>query len=296
MKHFTRGTLLATLFIATILASAPAIVSAFGVSPPYVHAPVLRKGSQFTSTIFLVQGDPKVDLRVKAVFEVPEKIKGWLSVDKGSEFTIPAGLQQFPIKVFINVPKDAENGIFTGYLRVNTLPNRTAGEQIAISVGARIDISLTVGENVISDFSIRRLDILDIQQNENPQVIVTLDNTGNVPAAPERASFELFDKYGQIRLGYAAIEKFPETAAFQSSDFTMEFPVDIRLSIGEYWGDVKLYRGKEVVKELRTVFNVTERKVDYVVYGGVLVALIAIGALFFVVSRVRRRTLTAHGA
>lgn len=292
MKHFTRGVFLATLFV-TILTSAPAVVSAFGVSPPYVHAPVLRKGSQFTSTIFLVQGDPKVDLRVRAVFEVPEKIKGWFSVDKGSEFTIPAGLQQFPIKVLINVPKDAENGIFTGYLRVNTIPNREADQQIAISVGARIDISLTVGENVVSDFSIRKIDILDIRQGENPQVIVTLDNIGNVPAAPDRASFELFDKFGQIRLGYAAIEKFPETPAFQSSDFTMEFPVDIRLSIGEYWGDVKLYRGSEVVKELRTVFNVSEKKINFALYGTVLGVLALSAATFLVVSRIRTRRRAA---
>lgn len=288
MKYLTRGFLFVTI-AATLLAASPAVVSAFGVSPPYVHAPVLRKGSQFSSTIFLVQADPKVDLRVKAVFEVPEKIKGWLSVDKGGEFIIPAGLQQFPIKVLVNVPKDAENGVFAGYLRINTIPNAVPGEQISISVGARIDLSLTVGENVISDFSIRKLDILDIRQGENPQVIVTLDNTGNVPAAPDRASFELFDKYGQIRLGYAAIEKFPETAAFQSSDFTMEFPLDIRLAIGEYWGETKIYRGNEVVKELRTVFNVTERKVDYALYGSVLGGIVVLALLYLAFARFRGR-------
>ncbi len=270
------------MIAATVL---PSVASAFGVSPPYVNASLLRRGSEFSSTIFLVQAKPDEDLRVQAIFDIPEPAKRWLSIDKGSEFVIPAGFQQFPIKVQVKVPSEAQNGLYRGYLRLNTVPERNAGDQITIATGVRIDLNLTVGENVVQDFSIRKLDILDVKQGENPQVLVTIDNIGNVPVAPDRASFELFDKFGQIRLGYAAIEKFPETPAFQSRDFVMEFPVDLRLALGEYWGDVKVYRGNEVIKELRTVFNVTERKVDYSLYGSILAALVVMGLLFLIVSR-----------
>jgi hypothetical protein len=292
MDHFLRRSLITCTLALTAL-SIPGTADAFGVSPPYVRAPVLRRGSEFSSTIFLVQASPASDLRVRAEFDVPEKIKSWLSVDGGEEFVIPAGFQQYPLKVFVRVPQDADHGVYNGYLRVNTVPVRSAGEQIAISVGARIDLSLTVGDNVVQEFSIRKMDILDIRQGENPQVVVTLDNTGNVPIAPDRASFELFDKFGQIRLGYAALEKFPETEPFQSRDFVMEFPVDVRLALGEYWGEVRLYRGTEVIKELRTVFNVVERKVDYVLYGSLLAVVVVLGITFLIVSRIRRIYLHA---
>lgn len=273
------------LFIIGLLYFAsPFPAGAFGVSPPFVTNSRLVKGSRFETVIYLVQGQPTENLEVKAEFDLPVKIKNWLTIDKGESFIIPAGVQQFPIKVAVTVPKDADFGSYKGFLRINTVPKRAEGQQIAISVGARIDINFTVGENVVTDFNVRKINILDIREDDDPAVEVTIENTGNVPTAPERATFDLFDKYGEIRLGFAQAEDIPEIQPFETKTFTLTFPINIALSRGEYWGSVNLYRDGNSVKELRTIFNVLEKKkVNYILYaelgGGILILLVGVGWL-----------------
>lgn len=259
----------------------PLIVSAFGVSPPFVNANKLVKGSRYETTIFLVQGQPDQDLEVKAIFDVPQKISKWLSVDKGEQFVIPKGVQQFPIKVLVQVPEDADLGIYHGYLRVNTVPKAKEGDQISVSVGARIDINLTVGEGVFLDYIIRRLDILDIEEGDAPQIVITLENTGNVAARPERATLDLLDKYGNVRLGFAQNEDLPEVPAFETKTFTVDFPIDLKLGIGEYWAEAKLYRDGQITKSVKTVFNVTEKKMNYPLYIGIGAVVILLAILSF---------------
>ena len=273
----------------SVLFSIPFSAGAFGVSPPFVTSDRLTRGSSFDTTIFLVQGKPDVDLEIQAIFDVPENIRGWFSVDKGEKFTIPAGIQQFPIVVTTKVPKDAEYNIYQGYLRINTVPVRKEGEQVNISVGARVEINLTVGDNVIKDFTVKGLNILDIREGEYPQVIVTLQNLGNVPVAPDRATFELYDKYGEVRLAYAQTETLPEVAAFKTEEFIIEFPIDIKLGIGEYWGLARIYSAGAVTKELKTVFNVTEKKADYMIYVIGAGAVVLVGIISALILRRRSR-------
>lgn len=278
MNHMPKAT---AVSLVAMLFFAPLIASAFGVSPPFVNADKLVKGSRYEATIFLVQGQPEQDLEVKAIFDVPEKIAKWVSVDKGEQFVIPKGVQQFPIKVRIQVPEDAGLGVYHGYLRVNTVPKAKEGDQISISVGARIDLNFTVGEGAFLDYVIRRLDILDIEEGDLPQIVITLENTGNVAAGPERATMDLLDKYGNVRLGFAQNEDLPEVPAFETKTFTVEFPIDLKLGIGEYWAEARLYRDGQISKSLKTVFNVTERKINYALYAGIGSVIIVLAILSF---------------
>lgn len=279
---------LAFALVFSAVLAIPNKVSAFGISPPFVNVDKLTKGSRYETTIYLVQGQPDNDLEVKAEFDVPEKIRSWFSVDRGNLFTIPKGTQQFPIQVLVQVPADAELGVYNGYLRINTVPQKKEGEQIQISVGARVDINLKVGEGVFKEFSISKIKILDIEEGEDPKIEITLNNTGNVAAAPSRATFDVFDKFGDVRLGFTQNEELPEVPAFSSKTFQISFPINIYMGLGEYWAETKIYDNSSVVKELKTVFNVTEKKIDYEkygIYGGA--GLVVLLAIYFL-SRRRR--------
>ena len=290
MKHALTGPfiLLAVIFFA--LFAIPFSTGAFGVSPPFINAEKLVKGSRFETTVYLVQGQPVEDLEVKAVFDVPEKVRSWFSVDKGEQFIIPAGVQQFPIKVTIKVPDDVELGIYQGALRINTVPKRKEGEQIAISVGARIELNLTVGEGAFFDYVIRKLDILDIEEGDSPAFVVPFETLGNVPAAPDRATIDVLDKFGNVRLGYAQVEEFEEIPPFETKTFVVEFPVNIALGIGEYWAEARIYRGDQVVRDIKTVFNVIERKIPYALYGGIAaLALVFLAGSVFLRKKILRK-------
>ena len=274
---------------AIVLLSSPTLVGAFGVSPPFFRTDKLLRGSHYEATIFLVQGKPEKDLAVTAKFDVPDKLRTWFSTDKGEAFVIPAGVQQFPIQVRVNVPQNADLGIYKGYLRIITVPKPQEGQQITIATGVRVDINLTVGEGVVQDFTIRKIDILDIRQGEYPKIVVTVENLGNVKVAPTRATFDLFDKYGQIRLGFAQREDLPEVEPFAIQSFVLEFPIDIRLAIGEYWANAQVFKGEAIAQEMRTIFNVIERKaIDTRVFFGIG-GVVGIGILGLLVLRRKRR-------
>ena len=70
---------------------------------------------------------------------------------------------------------------------------------------------------------------------------------------------ELFDKFGAVRLAYIQKDdNFPEVPPFTIQDYTLEFPIDLHLGIGDYWGSVNLIKGEKVIATQRTVFKVLE--------------------------------------
>lgn len=298
----SRYIIFATLFLSlcTGIFLSPRNAEAFGISPPFINADRLVPGVKYETTIFLVQGSPEKDTRIQLAFEVPEKIKAWISTDQGEEFVIPAGVRQFPMKVTIAVPQDTDLGFYQGQIRVRTVPDAVEGAQVTVAVGAVIDVNLTVGDNVIADYVIRNLDILDIREGEPPQITITIENIGNVPIAPDQATFDLYDKFGDVRIGFAQTEELEETPAFETKTFIVEFPLNIRLGIGEYWADARIYRGGEVAKSLKTVFNVTEGpewwELPWVWAGSAMIVLLILGGIVFGVRAKRRVGAPARGA
>jgi hypothetical protein len=231
----------------------------FGVSPSKVIEDNLVPGSHYERTVYLVQGNPQKDLPIEINIE-SDRIKDWVKIEGGNEQTIPQGVQQFPIKLIVDVPEDAELDIYKSFVRISTIPEQgNTDGNIAIAIGGRIDLEMTVGDNVIKEYEILIIDILDIKESQDPQVEVKIKNTGNVAAAPSAASFELFNKFGTVRLGYSESEDFENVPSFSESAQVLSFPIDVRYAPGEYWGEVKFYDDEgKIIKELRTVFDVSE--------------------------------------
>ena len=241
-------------------------LAGFGVSPPAINQENAVPGSQFNNIIYLVQGNPDRDVDVTVTVESRD-MKDWITFENGTAFTIPQGVQQYPLTVQFNVPEDAELGVYTAFIRVATNPAKNAANdgEVAIALGGRIDTTITVGDNVVSEFEIAAINILDIQSGDPLQASVRINNTGNVPAAPYAASFELFDKFGNTRLAFinATEEQFPRVPSFSEESVTLSFPVDLVVAPGEYWGHVKIYNEKgNILRDLNTVFNVTEGSVQ----------------------------------
>ena len=231
----------------------------FGISPPSIKETRLVPGSRITRTVYLIQGNPEKAVAMDVAVESKD-IKDWISFDPTGSFTIPAGVQQFPLKVTVTVPKDAELGIYKAFIRPSTNPeNAKAAGGVAISLGGRIDVELTVGDDVYESFTITNIDIEHIRAGENPKVNIEVENTGNVPTGPSAASFELFNKFGDIRLAYGDVDIEEEVPSFTKRGMEIEFPLSVRLAEGEYWGNVKIYDDTgSRVKELKKPFMVKE--------------------------------------
>ena len=248
------------LFLFALAFFVPFIAHAgFGVSPSLIQEDNLVPGATLERTFYLVQGKPVGDLRVE-IFVESEKAQDWFTVlnAKDNIIEIPDGVQQFPVTVRIDVPKDAELGIYKAFVRANTLP-ASSGGQVTIALAAKAAFNLVVGDSVISEYEVQDINILNLETGDFPKAELLIRNTGNVPAGPSDATFELFNKFGDLRLAFVQENKITkEVGAFSEDTISLEFPLDITIGVGEYWGHVKVYDEDVLVKELKTVFEVTQ--------------------------------------
>jgi hypothetical protein len=281
----------AALLVALLVLTAPGYAAAgFGVSPPLIEEGKLVRGITMERIVYLVQGVPERDVPIEV--DVNSEIEDWVTFPQGMPITIPKGVQQFPLVVRIEVPEDAEFGKYGGEIRITAVPQRAdEGGEVAIALGGLVTLDLTVGEGVISEFSLKQIKILDIKEGEDPRAEVEIINSGNVLAGPDSVTFELFNKFGEIRLAYAESHDFEKIPAFTENGSIVEFPMDIYVAPGEYWGHVKVYEDQKLIGDLRTVFNVREKslfeKIMPYAIGGA--ALLVLAALFFIVRPLMRR-------
>ncbi|RMD66881.1 hypothetical protein D6833_00960 [Candidatus Parcubacteria bacterium] len=232
--------------------------AAFGVSPPFIHASHLSPGAKYSKTIYLVQDQPSEDLKVTAELSFPDEVKKWISLDTGFSFVIPKGVRQFPVTISIAVPKEEKLAAYNGTLRFKTAPagQNLEGGQVAIALGALVNIDIVVGNEVYHKYR-ANIDLLDIEEGWSPKVRVRFFNEGNVAESFDRATYRLYDEFRAISIAFAQkTSGFPLVPAFTTKEFVIEFPINLHLGVGNYWGEVQLFKNDKVVASNATVFRV----------------------------------------
>jgi LPXTG-motif cell wall-anchored protein len=232
-----------------------ATYAAFGISPPFLNADHLVPGTKYVQTIYLVQDQPNTDLNIQTNLQVDPAIASWVSLNTGTTFVIPQGTRQFPVQVTVAVPQNAGLGVYHGNLTFTTMPS-SAG-QVTIALGVQVAINLTVGSGTFEKYSIPLISPVDIQEGQNPMVNVKFENDGNVSEAFDGATYALYDQYDSVRLAYVQkSDNFPSVPPFTIKDFTVQFPLDFYLGVGEYWGVVTFYKNGQVIASQKMIFNV----------------------------------------
>ncbi|MBI4094425.1 MAG: hypothetical protein HY436_01315 [Candidatus Liptonbacteria bacterium] len=277
----------------------PAAEAAFGVSPPFVHADRLVRGSRFSKTIYLVQDQPNEDISIHAELSIPESVRSWISLEPGYDFTIPRGVRQFPVTVTVAVPQNIALGSYDGAMTFETRP--TEKGQVTIALGVQVAVNIRVGTGIFRDYTISLVKPLDIEEGWNPRAYVKFENRGNVSEVLNGATFELLDQFGSVRLAFAQKDQgFPEIAPFESREFTIEFPINFNLAVGQYWGAIGLIKDEKVVANQRAVFRVLKRGAlssPFAVIASAigknwLLTLIFLAAIVFLAFQKKRLTVT----
>lgn len=229
----------------------------FGITPSTVWNDHLLPGSHFEQTVYLVQSKPEKDLLAKIEVDAPE-IKDWVSIDRGFEFTIPAGNQQFPIKVIIDVPQNAEFKNYSGRIWVKTVPVAKEGEgMVTVALGAIISLNLKVGSEEIYGFAFRGIVIKDTEEGRPIKVSVTLQNVGNTESAPSKIHLDVYDAYLKDILQSSDVTKIETIKPFETKEIIVKF--SNKLAIGSYFGSVSVFKDDKSIGEGKAVFNVLER-------------------------------------
>ena len=231
----------------------------FGVSPPWVKCEHLLQGSHFEQTISLVQSDTKTDFY--ATVELSSELSGikdWIKIDKGMEFTIPGGVQQFPIKITVDVPQNAKLGEYGGYIWINGKPTKEAGTQITTMTGGTIEVALKVTDEEFSDWTLRGLGVRNLAKDEKTiKAYLRVENLGNVKARPSKVHLDVYDDNHQNLLSSGDDTELDWIPPFQTQEIIAEFPVDLEPT-QQYWAEIEIYKEDELLLADKRRFNVGE--------------------------------------
>jgi len=230
-----------------------ALAGGFGVSPSSVSNQNLVPGSVFEEDVILVQSQPDVDLNATVTVDA-EKINSWFKIENGNTFVIPKGIQQFPMKVDVAVPPDANLGEYKGSITVNTSPVGAQKSGVSVVLGAEVAIDLNVTDIKVSDFSIQSFQIPDVKKGLPIKFIIKVKNDGNVENGPTKVGLTFFDQYHDKQLGQQEESITEKVPAFGVKDVSVEFPNN--LDVGTHWADVKIYNDDETIADSKIVFNV----------------------------------------
>lgn len=237
----------------------------FGVTPPYVSNVSLTQNSTYEQTIYLVRSDPTTDLKATLSIDVPG-INSWFVINEGMEFILPKGEQKVPMTVKVTVPEDAEYKQYTGNIRIKTGPtdDKVAEGAVSISLGAQIDVDLTVIDKQIHDFKVRKIGISDLNEGHKfawlyfPGKIkfdMFLENIGNVPVAPTDVVFRIYDRSGKVLLEETHKKgKIDTVAPFMTETVVAELPT--KLPAGNYLARFEIKNEDEVKLEGEVNLNI----------------------------------------
>ncbi|MEM9336464.1 MAG: hypothetical protein AAGA35_01240, partial [Patescibacteria group bacterium] len=163
MLRTIKSALLAVLLFVVI--GAPLAEAGFGITPPYVRNTSLTRNSIYEQQILMVRGDPKTELVAEITVDAPE-VEDWLEIVEGDRIPLPRGETKTPMTVRVTVPSDVDFKEYTGRIRIRTVPSedQLAQGAVNISLGAIVDINLTVIDREIKDFRVRKVGVSDLNE------------------------------------------------------------------------------------------------------------------------------------
>jgi len=259
MRHCINRLFIFALILPVLFSvSVPFADASFGVTPPYVKNTSLVRNSIYEQQILLVRGNPNESLAAEVTIDAPE-IAGWIQIVEGDRILLPRGEQKVPMTVKVTVPDDAEFKQYTGRIRIKTGPEdgQVAAGAVNISLGALIDIELTVIDREIMDFRVRKVSIGELNEGHKfwwlffPGKILfdtTLENTGNVDVAPSKIALQVYDYSGKVLLEETKnLGRIPKIKPFSTDTVTASIPT--RLPHGSYVTHYKIFNGDDVKQE-----------------------------------------------
>lgn len=243
-------------FALSFFAQSGVAYAGFGITPPYLNNDRLTRGTSFQQQITLVRSDPVDDLNVDVTENLPG-FESWVSIDKGTHFTIPAGVTQMPIVITVQVPTDADYKVYKGAIRIRTSSAKASGSSaVSIALGAQINVALSVVDK-INDFDVRRIRLVDLEEGYRQwglffpgkiRFFMTIQNTGNTEYGPTRVHMDIYDAdETQLMESTDNTNRIDTVAPFAIKEVIAELPT--RLPAGRYQAKYTIYKGADVAQQ-----------------------------------------------
>lgn len=245
----------------------------FGVSPPQIKNEQIIPGSKYRQEIRLLRSSADEDLQASIKVRA-DKINSWISIDKGDQFILPKGQLQVPITVFIDVPDDAPLASYRGYISIKVAPvNKGKTSGVAIALGARVDVDLSLTNISHPDFKVRLVSVPDFEVLGSPwnldiwyglfekffykaQVKINIENTGNIKVSPSKVKFDVYDLNTKELIESSVDSSIKDVKPYKTEEIVASFPT--KLKAGQYGSHINIYKGNKIVNFYEIPFTIGE--------------------------------------
>lgn len=257
-KHIIAAGVVGLMFVLVAIPSIAQAAGGLGISPSRFTVDHMLRGIPAEKTFVLSHGEHSEAKFIK--IEVDESIRDWVTTDRGLEFTWPGGSDtQFPLTVIVTPPDDIANGTYTGSIRIiNTTDpeNAAGGNGASVSLAVAIEGNFTVSDEQVLDYEVHTITTPDqIEEGSPLEMIMHIENKGNVRARPTRVEVDYYDKFNEVLLEEDEVTDMDSVGAFeQDGQILVEVPHT--LAVGQYWARILVFGEDGLLKEEDKVVEV----------------------------------------
>jgi hypothetical protein len=232
-------------------------------------------------------------------------ITNWIKIENGNNFTMPAGSQQYPVKVDLNIPKTAEKKEYKEDIELDSSATTAQTGKVGVQLSALIRIDLTVTDKPFLSYTIQQIEIPKQEAGNFVNVVLQILNEGNVEAIPTKVTADIFDKYNTTKLNSFTITDFSKIKGVGSfSQGDINIPLPIQLQPDEYWANISVYQDDKVLKQTDLTFDIVKAGTlkkgsaiggvfankNYLLIGGViLLVIIIVIAIIIIILALKRK-------
>jgi len=218
-----------------------------GVSPSLIQAEHLLPGSHFEKKILISKSGTTTDLILE--IEKDNEIGSWISYDKGNSFIFPKDQSSIPLTISIDVPSDTKLNNYESKVNVKLKNVNDNSGNINTEVVFPINIKLKVIDQEVDDYSIKLIRIPTIDQGSELEIILIIDNKGNVHAQPKKIIVEIMDKFKTETVQVVEHDNTKTVEPFTKDELVV-MGIENDLSSEQYYALIKVYdekNGNEVL-------------------------------------------------
>jgi hypothetical protein len=272
-----------------------------GIIPSDWIEPNGMQGQQIEKTFTLVRKDASEDLYFAS--KITGDLTNWIKIENGNNFVMPKGQQQFPVKITLNIPQNAEKKQYKGEIRLNSETNteKASTGSVGVLLSSLVRIDLTISDKPFIDYDILRINVPKQEEGNFVNVVLKINNKGNVEAKPTKITTDIFDKFNSAQITSQTITDFSAIKGvppFSQGEIKLQIPA--QLTPEQYWANISVYQDDKILKTDSITFEIVKKgtlkkenaasqyfKNNYILILGIILAIaliagIAIGIWLFI--------------
>jgi hypothetical protein len=227
-----------------------------GVSPPRIEAEHMARGSHFEQEFYvsgLAPGDT-VSMSVEG------QVKDWISFDPAESFVFSGESSMVPVRVSIDVPPDAANGLYHATARISGHTDADSGTEenyVSVVSGVQMNFTVSVTGEEVREYSVSSITIGKSEVGQMLPLMIKIVNRGNVVVHPSILELTLFDKYRATELLRVNLTELGSVPPHNEGTILVQVPHD--LAPDEYWASVRIMEGARIIYQDEMMLEVVAR-------------------------------------